>query len=791
MSDREPEGDHPSPERPRRRPGGRSERASDPMLRDPRLRLLAEESGYTVIERIGSGGMGIVYRAQDADGRDVAIKLLRPEIADDARARERLAREVSAQQRVRHENIVRIIDAELESPDAFVATQFVPGPTLEDAVRERGGLHPEAVREIGLVLGETLCDIHTAGIVHRDLKPSNILLRDAQPQDLDGFDPDGPGLDPVIIDFGIAQAAEESRLTSTGLVMGTAAYLDPEVVATNETSAASDWWAWAALLAFTATGREPFGSGRADVVFFRAQRGEIDLDGLPTEMRAFFRDALRAEPSARPDADELLSRLEELDLERYDDPGETEMLPAAGVAGRDGDAGSGDDRTSDGADADAGADRKADGGGPGATTPLGNGVTDPDAAPATEVLPAVGAREPWARPDATRPLPAGGDPEATDATEALPVVGAGAAGLGASSGHAPTEALPVGGWSTGGVGRSGGTSDPAPTEALHVGGWDDRAADATQQLPGHGGDGRAATGFHAAGADRGVGADPTEARRAPAPAEPRTEMLRPVGTRTRVMPAIRDDAPPPGGYGAPSPVAPPRQAPVATASGQGVAPAGYGYGPGGQPLGTGPYYAPVEPPAPRRTLLVWLGHLIIIGLGAVAPYVSLLAILLLGAFARTWERSHRSMERARRLGKTGGAAVSTGIAAPFRFVLALLETALMALLPLVLAVLLAVSADALAFYAFGRILEPAWLYGGAIAVTLLLTWVGLGGRLTRTGAHRLLDAAAPDRVWTLVVDGLLLLLLGAVAAAVVARGGFVDHFPFPTVRPEDYLPWRS
>ncbi|MGO1199720.1 MAG: protein kinase domain-containing protein, partial [Dermabacteraceae bacterium] len=127
---------------------------------DPRLTALAEESGYEILGRIGTGGMGIVYRAHDADGNDVAIKLLRHEISDDARARERLAREVTAQKLVRNDNIVRILDAELDSPEAFVVTEFVPGPTLEDAVGAHGGLHPEAVREIGLVMGETLRAIH-------------------------------------------------------------------------------------------------------------------------------------------------------------------------------------------------------------------------------------------------------------------------------------------------------------------------------------------------------------------------------------------------------------------------------------------------------------------------------------------------------------------------------------------------------------------------------------------------------------------------------------------------------
>src|SRR5699024_2606576 len=208
-------------------------------------------------------------------------------------------------------------------------------------VRTHGGLHPEAVREIALVMGQTLQAIHEAGVIHRDLKPSNVMLRGATEADLTGFDPDGDRLDPVIIDFGIAIAAEESRLTSTGLVMGTAAYLDPEVIRTDHAGEAGDWWAWAALLAYAATGREPYGSGRADLVFLRAERGEIDIDGVPTELGRWLRAALQCDPERRPATAQLLERLAALDLTYYDDPGDTgrpradgrtAVLPVAGAA---------------------------------------------------------------------------------------------------------------------------------------------------------------------------------------------------------------------------------------------------------------------------------------------------------------------------------------------------------------------------------------------------------------------------------------------------------------------------
>src|SRR5690625_5365490 len=122
--------------------------------------------------------------------------MILPELTDARRALERLGREVAAQQLVRNDNIVRILDAERASSAAFVVTALIPAPTLEDAVRDHGGLHPEAVREIGLVMGSTLQQIHAAGVVHRDLKPSNVMLRGATEDDLLGFDPEGDRLDP-------------------------------------------------------------------------------------------------------------------------------------------------------------------------------------------------------------------------------------------------------------------------------------------------------------------------------------------------------------------------------------------------------------------------------------------------------------------------------------------------------------------------------------------------------------------------------------------------------------------
>jgi serine/threonine protein kinase len=660
--------------------------------RDPRLVTLEQDSGYQVHERIGAGGMGIVYRAHDADGNEVAIKLLRHDIADDPRARERLAREVSAQRLVDNDNIVRILDAELESADAFVVTEFVPGPTLEDAIRRVGGLHPELVRELGIVLSDSLDDIHRAGVVHRDLKPSNVLLRGARDEDLLGYDPDGYGLDPVIIDFGIAVAAEESRLTSTGLVMGTAAYLDPEVMRSNRTGETGDWWALAAMLAFAATGREPYGSGRADLVLLRAERGEIDVAGVPVELADWFRDCLRSAPEDRPSPREMRERLDTLDLDRFEDEGATEAIPSGSAAAP---------RAEDGSATEA--------------LPADDGSDSPEAETAgsqddgaTSVLP---AEQPTAEqstaersdaaaessPDRTEKLSV---PPADPATEVIPVV------------QNPTRALPV------------------------------------------------------------VRDEP--AAQGPVRREPPTERIAPVASPTRPEPAPAQPAP----QAQPQHEQPMQPwAPAAEQAGEGLA---------------NPYGTWQQPPPPRRRIVVWIGHLILVALAAIAPYVSLALLLLFGALARTWEQSHRTVLARRFRGSSSGRARTVaGFAAPFRFLIGIVVTALQAVLPLILGLLVGMAVDAGFVLLRGVQLPDAVTFAIAMAITVLLVWVGIGARTTRDGAHRVIEAATPDTVWSLVVGVLLVLLLGAVVSVAVARSGEIDYIPFfqgPTL--EQIAFWR-
>lgn len=250
------------------------------------MRRAGEElGGYVLLRSLGSGGMGTVYEALDADHRRVALKLLHPHIGADPAARDRLRREVATLHRVRHTGVARVLDAEVDSDEAFVVTELVEGRTLEAAVREDGPFAGPDLTALARGLAGALAAIHVAGVVHRDVKPANVMLTE-----------DGP----VLIDFGISQIVEESeRVTQTGMVAGTPGYLDPQVVAGGAPGAAADWWAWSAVLAFAATGRPPFGRAAMDVVLTRVARGDPDLAGLPDDVARALRAALAPEPTSR------------------------------------------------------------------------------------------------------------------------------------------------------------------------------------------------------------------------------------------------------------------------------------------------------------------------------------------------------------------------------------------------------------------------------------------------------------------------------------------------------------
>ncbi|MDP9221373.1 MAG: serine/threonine protein kinase, partial [Actinomycetota bacterium] len=250
---------------------------------------------YRLVQKLGEGGMGVVHLGLDAHGRAVAIKVLRAHIAYDPDARARLNREVATLTRVRHPLVAEVLDADVDGDQPYVVTRYVPGPTLEAEVRERGPMPAGHLVQLGRGLSGALEAIHAAGVVHRDLKPGNVLM-------LDG--------DPVVIDFGIAHVADDVRLTMTGLVMGTPGYLSPELVEGSAVTPATDWWGWAATLAFAASGQAPFGRGPTDVVIDRVRRGAADLSGVDQRLRPLLLAALSPDPRRRPGAGEVLSALE-------------------------------------------------------------------------------------------------------------------------------------------------------------------------------------------------------------------------------------------------------------------------------------------------------------------------------------------------------------------------------------------------------------------------------------------------------------------------------------------------
>jgi predicted Ser/Thr protein kinase len=243
---------------------------------------------YRLQDRLGEGGMGAVYLARDRERRPVAIKVLHSRVAVEPTARRRLAREVEAMRRVRSPFVAEVLDADVDHKFPYIVTRYVPGETLDDTVRAHGPLTPAALERLASGLAQALVAIHAAGIVHRDLKPGNVMLHNGNP---------------VVIDFGIAQSAGDStRLTQTGMFMGTPGYLAPEVIEGQPSSAASDVHSWGATMAFAATGRAPFGTGSFENVFYRIVQGHADIGGIPGPLAQLVAAALSRDPRRRPTA---------------------------------------------------------------------------------------------------------------------------------------------------------------------------------------------------------------------------------------------------------------------------------------------------------------------------------------------------------------------------------------------------------------------------------------------------------------------------------------------------------
>lgn len=258
--------------------------------------LLGHElGGYTLESVLGSGGMGTVFEARDGEGQLSALKLLHPGFSHDEEVRRRLRREVATLHRVRGAGVAQVIDAELEGDQAFIVTELIEGDTLEASVAGMGPMSAGELSEFAVGMAVALGSIHAVGVIHRDLKPSNVMLTEKGP---------------VLIDFGISQATDDARITSTGLVTGTPGYVDPAVVSGADVTIAADWWGWAAVLVFAATGRAPFGTGPWPAVFARVNQGEPDLEGISEAIAAPLRAALHPDPQERMLPATVLEHLE-------------------------------------------------------------------------------------------------------------------------------------------------------------------------------------------------------------------------------------------------------------------------------------------------------------------------------------------------------------------------------------------------------------------------------------------------------------------------------------------------
>ncbi|MFF4576177.1 serine/threonine-protein kinase [Streptomyces sp. NPDC001410] len=250
---------------------------------------------YRLESRLGSGGMGVVYRAYSASGQTVALKVIRRQWAENPEFRARFELEVAAARMVHSKHIVPIIDADPHAPDPWMASPYVLGESLAARVRERGPLDEPELRALAWALAGGLRDIHRAGVVHRDLRPGNVLLSDDSP---------------LIIDFGVSRAVDGRPLTAAGQIVGTPAFMASEQFTTlSDAGPAADVFSLGCVLVFAATGRSPFEAGSPYASAHLSKHEEPDLSALPESLHNVVAACLRKAPAERPTPEEVLAAL--------------------------------------------------------------------------------------------------------------------------------------------------------------------------------------------------------------------------------------------------------------------------------------------------------------------------------------------------------------------------------------------------------------------------------------------------------------------------------------------------
>jgi serine/threonine protein kinase len=249
---------------------------------------------YRLQGRLGSGGMGVVYLAFGPDGAPVAVKVLQPFLAEDPAYRVRFVREVNAARLVSSPFVARVVDADTESATLWMATDYVEGSTLADAVEANGPIPADRLRGFAADLASAVAALHSVGLIHRDLKPANVVLAWSGPK---------------LIDFGIAKHEGMTDLTQTGVTVGSLMWMSPEMLNGHTATRASDVFAWGLCVAAAGTGRPPFGAGNPQAVAYRIGNAEPDLDGLPPDLAALVARALAKDPRARPTLEDLRASL--------------------------------------------------------------------------------------------------------------------------------------------------------------------------------------------------------------------------------------------------------------------------------------------------------------------------------------------------------------------------------------------------------------------------------------------------------------------------------------------------